>query len=81
MRHISNAAGQTASGPKDFTCIQLLPDGDRVIVTYEGQVKGGRGFQNTAILTFRDAQIIEAEVYFGWSLPHEAKAGGYIDRH
>ena len=50
-------------------------------MTYEGQVKGGQGFQNTAILTSRDAQIIEAEVYFGWSVPHETKAGGYIDRH
>src|SRR5258708_5456704 len=54
-----------------FHFIQLLADGDRVFVTYEAQVKGGRGFRNTEILTFRDAQIIEAEVYFGWSVPHE----------
>jgi hypothetical protein len=24
-------------------------------------------------------QIIEVEVYFGWSIPHEAPAGGFID--
>ena len=63
-----------------FHFIHLLPDGDRVFVTYEGHAKGGRGFRNTEILTFRDGQIIEAEVYFGWSIPHEAKAGGFVDR-
>lgn len=63
-----------------FHFIHLLPDGDRVFVTYEGQAKGGREFRNTEILTFRDGQLIEAEVYFGWSIPHEAKAGGFIDR-
>ena len=63
-----------------FHFIHLLPDGDRVFVTYEGHAKGGRKFRNTEILTFRAGQIIEAEVYFGWSIPHEAKAGGFIDR-
>jgi hypothetical protein len=26
----------------------------------------------------RKGQIVEVEVYFGWSIPHEAKPGGFI---
>jgi hypothetical protein len=62
-----------------FRFIHLVRDGDRVFVTYEGEGKS-EGFRNTEILTFRDGQLIEAEVYFGWSLPHPAAAGGFVDR-
>jgi len=41
---------------------------------------GGRRFRNTELLTLRDGQVVEVEVYFGWSLPHKAKAGGFIDQ-
>jgi ketosteroid isomerase-like protein len=62
-----------------FDYVHLLADGDRVFVTYEGSnVDGGR-FRNTEILTMRGQQIIEAEVYFGWSLPHKAPPGGFTD--
>jgi ketosteroid isomerase-like protein len=62
-----------------FEFIHLVPDGDRVFVTYEGRsTKGGR-FRNTEILTLRDGQIIDVEVYFGWPIPHKAKAGGFVD--
>lgn len=27
----------------------------------------------------RDGQIVEVEVYFGWSIPHEAKPGGFVE--
>jgi ketosteroid isomerase-like protein len=64
----------------DFKFVHLAPDGDRVFVTYEGQRDGGHGFRNTEILTFRGSQLIAAEVYFGWSLPHPAAAGGFIDQ-
>ncbi|WP_201026421.1 hypothetical protein [Paramesorhizobium deserti] len=47
-------------------------------MTYEGTADEGRRFRNTEILTIRDGRIIEAEVYFGWSLPHEAPIGGFI---
>jgi ketosteroid isomerase-like protein len=65
---------------EDFQFVHLLPDGERVFVTYEGQTSGGRRFRNTEILTVRDGKIIEAEVYFGWSLPHKAPPGGFVDQ-
>jgi ketosteroid isomerase-like protein len=65
---------------EDFQFVHLLPDGERVFVTYEGQASGGRRFRNTEILTVRDGKIIEAEVYFGWSLPHKAPPGGFVDQ-
>ena len=62
-----------------FNFIHLVSDGDCVIVTYEGQRTGGNHFRNTEILTIRNGKIVDVEVYFGWSLPHAAPAGGFID--
>ncbi len=61
-----------------FDFINLVPDRDRVFVTYEGRSANGRRFCNTEIVTVRNNQIAEVEVYFGWSIPHEAKPGGYV---
>jgi ketosteroid isomerase-like protein len=63
---------------EDFTFIHLVPDGDQVFVTYEGRTKDHR-FRNTELLTIQDGQITDAEVYFGWSIPHPAKPGGFTD--
>ena len=63
-----------------FDFIHLVADGDRVFVTYEGRATGGKRFRNTEILTFRGGQIIDAEVYFGWSIPHDARPGGFVDK-
>jgi ketosteroid isomerase-like protein len=63
---------------KAFDFINLVPDGDRVFVTYEGHRTNGEGFRNTEIVTVRDGQIAEVEVYFGWSIPHKAEPGGFI---
>lgn len=62
-----------------FQFIHVVPHGDRVFVTYEGSSTSGHRFRNTEILTVRDSQIVEAEVYFGWSLPHKAAPGGFTD--
>ena len=62
-----------------FKFINLVPDRDRVFVTYEGHTKNGERFRNTEIVTVRNGQIVEVEVYFGWSIPHEAKPGGFVD--
>jgi SnoaL-like protein len=62
-----------------FDFINLVPDGDRVFVTYEGRSTGGERFRNTEIVTVRHGQIVEVEVYFGWSVPHKAKPGGFTD--
>lgn len=60
-----------------FDFVRLHADGEIVFVTYEGHAARG-GFRNTEVLTIRDGQLIEAEVYFGWSLPHNAPAGGFL---
>ena len=62
-----------------FDFINLVTDGDRVFVTYEGRNTNGTRFRNTEILTIRDRHIVDVEVYFGWSLPHKAPPGGFVD--
>jgi ketosteroid isomerase-like protein len=66
-------------GITEFDFIHLVCDGDWVFVTYEGRNAGGKRFRNTEIITLRNGLIVEAEVYFGWSIPHSAPAGGFID--
>lgn len=51
-----------------------------MFVTYEGRNTNGKRFRNTEILTIRNNQIIEVEVDVGWSLPHKAPHGGFVDR-
>jgi ketosteroid isomerase-like protein len=62
-----------------FDFINLVPDGDRVLVTYEGRNTNGHRFRNTEILTIRNAQIVDVEVYFGWAIPHRAPPGGFVN--
>ena len=62
-----------------FEFIHLVPDGDRAIVTYEGSRTDGSRFRNTEIVTVRHDEIVEVEVYFGWSIPHKVLPGSYDD--
>jgi ketosteroid isomerase-like protein len=62
-----------------FEFVHVVHDGDRVFVTYEGRSRSGMGFRNTEILTVRHGRLVEAEVYFGWSLPHAASPGGFMN--
>jgi len=55
-------------------------EGDRVFVTYEARTAQGKRFRNTEILRVRNGKITEAEVYFGWDMPHAATAGGFVER-
>ena len=64
---------------RGFDFVHMVPDGDRVFVTYEGSSTTGQRFRNTEILTIRGAQVVEAEVYFGWTIPHQAPAGGFVE--
>ena len=57
-----------------FDFIHFVSDGERVFVTYEGRASACR-FRNTELLTIRNGRITDVEVYFGWSIPHEAPAG------
>jgi len=61
----------------DFEFIHVVPFGEKVLVTYEGRA-GGKRFRNTEILTIRDGKIVNAEVYFGWDIPHRAPEGGFL---
>jgi ketosteroid isomerase-like protein len=67
-----------SEGINGFDFINLVPDGNRVFVTYEGRRKTGDSFRNSEIVTVREGQIVDVEVYFGWSLPHEAEPGGFL---
>jgi len=62
-----------------FNFINLVPDRDRVFVTYEGHTQNGERFRNTEIVSIRGGQIVDVEVYFGWSIPHKAKPGGFVE--
>lgn len=68
--------GETIAG---FNFIHLVRDGDRVFVTYEGRRVSGESFRNAEILTVRGGKIVEVDVYFGRSIPHDAPAGGSVD--
>jgi ketosteroid isomerase-like protein len=61
-----------------FDFVRLVSEGEQVLVTYEARSTSGKRFRNTEVLTVRDGRIIEAEVYFGWSLPHAAPAGKFV---
>ena len=62
-----------------FEFVRLLANGDAVFVTYEASTTDGHSFRNTEILTIRRSQIVDVEVYFGWSLPHKAPSGGFVN--
>jgi ketosteroid isomerase-like protein len=64
---------------KHFEFIYLVQDRDRVFVTYEADFTQKK-FRNTEILTIRDGKIVEAEVYFGWDMPHRAKPGEFVQK-
>jgi ketosteroid isomerase-like protein len=58
---------------------RVVSDGATVFVTYELTHREGHRLRNSEVLTVRDNQVIEVEVYFGWMLPHRAPLGGYLE--
>lgn len=64
---------------RDFEFVNLASfDGRKVFITYIATNLDGKRFCNTEVMTLRGDEIVEVEVYFGWSIPHEAKPGGFI---
>jgi ketosteroid isomerase-like protein len=63
----------------DFKFIHLAQEGEQVFATLEARNKRGARFRNTEIWSFRHGKLVEAEVYFGWTLPHEAAPGGFTN--
>ena len=68
-----------SEGISGFQFIHLVQQGHIVFVTYEGTRQGGGRFRNTEVVTVRGERIVEVEVYFGWSIPHPAPAGGFTN--
>ena len=64
----------------DFEFTNVNSDGGRVFVTYVLTNTNGERFRNTEILSTRDGKVSDIEVYFGWMIPHEAPAGGFVNR-
>jgi ketosteroid isomerase-like protein len=62
-----------------YEFVRLIQGGEQVVATYIGQSNRGKPFRNTEVLTVRDGKIVEVEVYFGWSLPHKAAEGGFVN--
>lgn len=62
----------------DIQFVDVVVHGEQVFVVYEGASSHSRRFRNTERLTIRSGKIVEAEVYFGWSLPHDAPDGGFV---
>jgi ketosteroid isomerase-like protein len=60
----------------DFT--RIVADGDTVFVTYETRMNDGKRFKNTEVFTVESGKVTDVEVYFGWSIPHEAPAGDFV---
>ena len=57
----------------------LAQEGERVFVTYEATLKGGRRIRNTEVFTVRNDRVASVEVYFGWNIPHPVKPGQHAD--
>lgn len=57
---------------------RVVVSGDRAFVTYVGRTDDGKQFRNTELFTVRGGKVTDVEVYFGWSIPHEAPAGGFV---
>ncbi len=48
---------------------------EQVFVTYECRQNDDKRFRNTELWTVKNGKITDIEVYFGWTLPHEAELG------
>lgn len=63
-----------------FDFLHCAAEGDRVFVAYEATTNDGKRFRNTELLTVQNGKLVEAEVFFGWDLPHRAPTGQHIDK-
>ena len=57
---------------------RVVVSGAHAFVTYELRMNDGRRSRNTEFFTVRNGQVTNVEVYFGWSIPHEAPAGKFL---
>ena len=62
-----------------FDLDRIVPDGDQVFVTYDARRENGAAFRGCEVHTIAGAQIVAVDVYFGWTLPHAAAEGKFLD--
>jgi ketosteroid isomerase-like protein len=56
----------TADRFKDHQLLAVAPsDGDDVFVLYEYELEGGQRHRNAEVITVRDGQVTESQVFFG----------------
>jgi ketosteroid isomerase-like protein len=56
----------TADRLRSYELLQVVPgDGDDVFAMYEYELLNGDTHRNTEVLTVRDGQIVEVQVFFG----------------
>ncbi|MFF1878946.1 nuclear transport factor 2 family protein [Leifsonia sp. NPDC058230] len=67
-----------SGGGGEFEFVGFGTADDRVWVTYEGH-QGAVGGRNTELITVRDGKVVDVEVYFGWTVPHDVPKGSHRD--
>ena len=68
-------------GSEVMTTVEVLhgtEDGELAWIAYESTMAGKR-FRNAELHRVRDGRIVETQVFWGWTLPHPAPAGGFIE--
>jgi ketosteroid isomerase-like protein len=64
----------------EFNLVHAVPFEDNVVAVYEGKSSDGEIFRNTEIFTLRNEKIVDVEVYFGWTIPHQAPDNGFLTK-
>jgi ketosteroid isomerase-like protein len=62
----------------DITFVCIAQTDEHVFVTYDLRMKDGKSFRNTELLAVQNGKLAEAQVFFGWTHPHEALEGSSV---
>ncbi len=62
-----------------FDIVLTAVSGNQVFICYEAETLAGKRFRNTELVTVENGLITAVEVYFGWHIPHDARAGGFVN--
>jgi hypothetical protein len=79
-RRTSPVAGRTASRSLHSISFTSFRKESGYSSPTKAAARMAAGFATLKFVTIRGRQIVDVEVYFGWSVPHEAPIGGFIDK-
>ena len=54
-------------------------EGEIAYILWSGSSPHYKAPLATDTFVMRDGKIVDVEVYFGWSIPHEASEGGFVE--